>query len=370
MESQGKSKFKIPKLKFGSRSAAEIKRMRADLPNLSHHPDETFRTLSWTELMRLDSKLESNSKSSKKLTERLAKNLEKMKKCPVKVEAGEDNRADILHAARFLGGHTCKHTEIWLQARKTIGLTGPEPISRYDSEAIGLSSHINSHIWAQIHNPGSKEISIKMLSPQALKIARGASDKESASTKKDFESVSEISLALSALKTAIHCVHPWNFSVVILEFFLETMQFGEKDISNKSQRISFLTDFIDEVLMHNAEAWDDSKPFLISTELSNRWLTGIMLKFPRAGSSKSSSQDNQEKAKPKKADSSGKSSAGRPYIPPGLCRRFNFNSCQNQNDDTCPAPWDSTKKLKHQCAHYNSSDKTLCLKNHSWLDHK
>jgi hypothetical protein len=112
--------------------------------------------------MQLDSKLESNSKSAKKLTEKLAKNLEKIKKCQVKVEAGEDSRADILHAARFLGGHTCKHSEIWLQARKTIGLTSPEPISRYDSEAIGLSSHINSHIWVQIHNPGSKEISIKI----------------------------------------------------------------------------------------------------------------------------------------------------------------------------------------------------------------
>jgi hypothetical protein len=112
--------------------------MRSDFPNLSHHSDETFRTLSWTELIRLDSKLENSAKSSKKLTEKLAKNLEKIKKFPSKIQFGEDNRADVLHDARFLGGHTCLHTEVWLRARKVIGLSGMDPISRYDSKCLGI----------------------------------------------------------------------------------------------------------------------------------------------------------------------------------------------------------------------------------------
>ena len=161
--------------------------MRTDFPNLNHHPDETFRTLSWTELIRLDNKLKANGKSSKKLTEKLAKNLEKIKSNPQKIEAGEDNRSDILHKARFLGGHTCRNTEIWLQARKTIGLTGLDPISRYDTESVGMSSNINSHIWASLHNPGSKDISIKMLSPNGLKETRGSGDKNATAIKKDFE---------------------------------------------------------------------------------------------------------------------------------------------------------------------------------------
>jgi hypothetical protein len=120
-------------------------------------------------LIRLDKKLEGSAKSAKKLTEKLSKNLDKIKKFPKKVPAGEDNRADILHEARFLGGHTCGHTEIWLQARKQIGLTGLDPISRYDSECIGMSSYINNFVWSQLHNPVSREISIRMLSPHALK---------------------------------------------------------------------------------------------------------------------------------------------------------------------------------------------------------
>ena len=63
-------------------------------------PDAVLQNLSWTELLRLDSKLSSHSKSSKKLTKRLQKNLEKIKKNQIKIEAGEDNRSNKLHSSR------------------------------------------------------------------------------------------------------------------------------------------------------------------------------------------------------------------------------------------------------------------------------
>ena len=94
----------------------------------------------------------------------MQKNLEKIKKKTVKVEAGEDNRSNNLHESRFIGGHICQNSEIWLKARESIGIAGLDPISRYDSEGVGLSGHINSHIWALLHNPGAKEISITRLS--------------------------------------------------------------------------------------------------------------------------------------------------------------------------------------------------------------
>ncbi len=105
--------------------------LRADLPNLSHHSDDVFRSNNLHELISLNNKL-GGSKTGKKLTERLAKNLEKAKQIPRQVLAGQDNRADILHEARFLPGHTCKNTEVWLHARQKLGLTGPEPVSKYD----------------------------------------------------------------------------------------------------------------------------------------------------------------------------------------------------------------------------------------------
>ena len=350
--------------------------MRIDFPNLNHHPDETFRTLSWTELIRLDSKLESSGKSAKKLTEKLAKNLEKFKNNPKKIPEGSDNRSDILHEARFLGGHMCKNTEIWLQARKTIGLTGLEPVSRYDSEGVGLNSNINSHIWANLHNPGSKDISIKMLSPNGLKESRISNEKNGAGIKKDFESLGEIKQALATLRIANQFIYPWNFSFTTLEYFLMSVQFGEKEIGSIQNKISFVSEFIDEVIIHNADAWDDAKPFMEANEISNKWVSNIMLKFPKNQGKFENKQKfipqsfQSNKQKPPINSTPPPPKQNRPWIPPFLCRRFNNNVCPNQADLSCLAPWDSSKTLAHQCAYQNPVDKKFCLLHHSIIDHK
>ena len=78
-------KFKIPKIKKPNLRPKEmIQALRDDLPNLNHHSDDVLQKLSWSELFHLDSKLDSRGKSGKKMTERLQKNLEKIKKYPVK----------------------------------------------------------------------------------------------------------------------------------------------------------------------------------------------------------------------------------------------------------------------------------------------
>ena len=65
-------KFKIPKIKNKKIKSKEvIKALREDLPNLNHHSDDVLQELSWPELFRLDSKLDSRGKSGKKLTERI-----------------------------------------------------------------------------------------------------------------------------------------------------------------------------------------------------------------------------------------------------------------------------------------------------------
>jgi len=203
-------KFKIPKnSEKGRKSKETIKKLREDLPNLNHHSDEIFQSLSWSDLFKLDNKLESHGKGGKKLTDKMAKNLEKIKKNPKKIEKGLDNRADIIHDSRFLGGHICKNSDIWLKAREKIGIFGLEPISRYDSEGLGMNGNINSHIWATLHNPGSKDFSIKMLSPEALSSARSASEKDANTCKKDFVNINDIRLALNTIRTATQLIHPW-----------------------------------------------------------------------------------------------------------------------------------------------------------------
>jgi len=74
-----RSKFKIPKNSTkGRKSKDTISKLREDLPNLNHHSDEIFQSLSWSELFKLDNKLESHGKGGKKLTDKMAKNLEKI----------------------------------------------------------------------------------------------------------------------------------------------------------------------------------------------------------------------------------------------------------------------------------------------------
>jgi hypothetical protein len=96
---------------------------------------------------------------------------------------------------------------------------------------------------------------------------------------------------MNTLTHAVHCIHPWNFSVVTLDFFLNTVQYGERETTTKASRISFLCDFIDDVLHYNAAAWDDSKPFLFASELSSKWMTASMMKLLRPGTSRQNNKN-------------------------------------------------------------------------------
>jgi hypothetical protein len=79
--------------------------------------------------------------------------------------------------------------------------------------------------------------------------------------------------------------------VVTLDFFLNTVQYGERETTTKSSRISFLCDFIDDVLHYNASAWDDSKPFLSASELSSRWMMASMMKLLRPETSRQNNKN-------------------------------------------------------------------------------
>ena len=81
-------------------------------------------------LMRFD--------KDRKAEDKLFQNRESLTNTPVTIPAGQDNRLDILHPARFLPGATCSASKLWLEARKIIGGSGPQPLSTYDMASIGL----------------------------------------------------------------------------------------------------------------------------------------------------------------------------------------------------------------------------------------
>jgi hypothetical protein len=350
--------------------------LRKKFPNLKNDPDEMFRTMSVTELIRLDTKMSKDSKCGKKITEKLQRNFEKSKST-TKVKSGHDNRHDKLHEARFLGGHTCGHSDIWLKAREQIGITGLEPIARYDVESLGISDKLNCNIWNILHNPGSRDLSIRLFAPEALKVARSSEDKESSLPKKDFEQVSDLRNALATLRTATQLIFPWNMTITTIEMFLSTVNFGERETVNKNTKLTFLCDFIDDILRRNAEAWDDRNPFWDFDKVSNKWVREIAIKFPRnSGNQKAENQNPKNNQAPKQQNSQAKTpSPSKPpfkklMVPNGVCRRFNLNICPNQSDDTCIAPWDTTKVLKHVCCHEDVTTKAFCMKKHALPDHK
>jgi hypothetical protein len=77
----------------------------------------------------------------------MAKALEELRACPVKVPEGLDDRNAVLHAARFLDGPTCSLQHQWLLAREIHGLDGVTPLSGYDTDALGISGCVTSRGW-------------------------------------------------------------------------------------------------------------------------------------------------------------------------------------------------------------------------------
>jgi len=364
--------WRVPKIrKLG---AAEIASLREDFPNLKNKDDLYFQQRSYTQLMHMDTKLEKSGKSSRKLTEKMAQNLEYIKTHPVKVEEGEDNRSDKLHRARFLGGHLCPHAEAWLKARAALGLLGLDPVSRYDTEGLGLSGHINNALWAALSNPGSKELSIRMASPEALKAARGTEDRSSELPKKDFETLPDFVLALGSLRAGLQCIHPWNMSLTILELFLMSVNYGESELPDLPRRLQFLTEFTDDILQFNAEAWDDAKPLLLAPDLSTRWMSRLLIRKgpvagPATGAAKRGGSTGQ-RGRGATSSRPTKPFTGKLPVPDDVCRRYNENRCPTAGA-TCTAPWDPNTQLRHVCAHRDPTTQAYnCLKPHPLPDHK
>jgi hypothetical protein len=213
--------------------------------------------------------------------EKLSRNLDRAKK-PKQVPAGLDNRSDVLHEARFLPGHICKHETLWIQARQTIGLTGLDPVSQYDFDSLGLAGKINSQIIAKLHNPGEKNFSLKMLAPAALDLARGLTEKEGGHPTKDFDSIQDIRMALTTLRVATRLIFPWNYAVEALDIFFTSIQYGTTEFGFRppAPKLNFIVDFIDRILHLNSERWDDERGFLDYAEIRGRWHGELVEKFP------------------------------------------------------------------------------------------
>jgi hypothetical protein len=313
------------------------------------------------------------SKKNKKLAERLARNLENLKKHPKQVPAGLDNRADILHEARFYPGATGKSTDVWLQARKVIGLTGPDPVLKYDFDGIGASERLNSYLIAQWHNLGSKDFSIKMMNKKAVDLARAGTSKDSSHPIKDFEDVQEVKMALVSLRGALHLIFPFCMMMEPLDIFLNSVRFGEATFGYNPppHKIEFLAGFIDSVLRYNAEHWDDESKHMDYMEIRAKWFAEIQEKFPTgAAYTKPSPLPKQQQKEQVPAPAKSAEKAPRTNFPMDLCKNFQFGNCK-QTEKSCKYKLDNRIELLHLCGYWLPEENRFCRQpNHTYTDHR
>jgi hypothetical protein len=101
---------------------------------------------------------------AKLLTQTMAAHYEQIQNCPAQVEKGEDDCTGKVHDARFLSGFVDDARLQWVQAREKLEIHGMDPISNYEVVFMVLSDLLTPALWAELHSPNSRKLSIRMLS--------------------------------------------------------------------------------------------------------------------------------------------------------------------------------------------------------------
>jgi hypothetical protein len=85
-----------------------------------------------SEVFQLNAALVKESKAANKLqtSAKLTLNAQQLTANPVLIAAGHDDRKDVLHPARFLGGASCSAQALWLRARDALGPNGVLPLGK------------------------------------------------------------------------------------------------------------------------------------------------------------------------------------------------------------------------------------------------
>ena len=264
--SRADSSYRIPKKGRRIWDSKQIENLRKNFKNIEHLDDNVLAFLSFHDICSNEGK---KDKQNKFLVEKLAENYEKVKKFPVKVEAGEDSCIERAHDSRFLRGYVGNSQDLWVQAHRKLGLTGLDPITNYETVSVGINGLISARVWHEVHSPSSKHLSIRMLTSHALKSTWTSPEK--CGEVREFDSIHNLRMAVVALDVCIRKVFWWNCSFATVAIFLNTIEFGESDLANSSDRLSVLADFIDEILKFNAQAWDEERYFMSAQEASAKW---------------------------------------------------------------------------------------------------
>jgi len=340
--------------------------MKLRFPALRNLPDDMVDKLPLPTLLQLNEALVRDQKNSKKLDPeaKLALNAEECIKTPLEIAAGKDDRRDILHSARFLGGYTCSHQTAWLKAREVIGLEGIPALGGYDMDAIGCGGAVSPRGWLELHNPASTNLNLKMfhisnVTGSGTGVRRlTLSGKEEGlvigDSPREIVDMEEFRNAMTTLREAMAMVLWWNKTISAIQGFLNISNYCKRDLDGRSNRAAILTSFVNYVLGRNALNWQNKQPFLATNDLLHVWATWF---GQQPASALASSSSGSKKEQPRKDRDREKND---------LCRRYNNGNCPTKGKE-CKTFYGV--RLRHLCNARLSSGQ-LCEKDHPRIDHK
>ena len=206
-------------------------------------------------MFQLNNALAKEKKSTEKLgiNSWLARNTLKQAQNPVTVERGKDNRKDILHSARFLGGASCSLTDQWSEARKAIGEEGIVALGNYDLDTVGCGGCVTPKGWMEIHNPASQDLKFKWFHLPNVANS-GLSSKKSEGEDDSIKEIADLDsfkMALNTAREAMASALPWNRSVSAIVGLMQNTNYLQEDLGGNPRRAAVLTEFVDYVFGRN-----------------------------------------------------------------------------------------------------------------------
>lgn len=337
------------------------------LPQLKGLPEDLLRRMPTSVVFQLNAALQKESKHSAKLSvnAKLTANASKLHLNPTRVEAGLDNRKNVLHAGRFLGGASCTGQEMWLQARSLLGEEGVTPIGNYDLDCVGCGGSVTPKGWLELHNPGSQELRLRLfylpnvgnfgLSAKKVNLQDGEESLSIGDSLREIADMDSLRAALNTAREALHSALSWNRSIGAIVGFMTNSNWLQQDLAGNSKRAQVIVEFVDYVFGRNALNWENSVPFLGTDELAHVWATW---------KGKRSALFSKV---PEKANAQGASGPKQQRVRNNMCRKWNRGICPNQADPHCKTTFGNT--LMHGCSALTAGNKP-CGLDHKRADHK
>jgi hypothetical protein len=162
-------------------------------------------------------------------------------------------------------------------------------------------------------------------------------------------------------------------SFTAIENFLINSKYCRDDLQGVEKQAALLCQFVDYILLENANKWRDCEPFLSSGDLKNAWQAFFSARPQLALTRKKTDQSSNQKngffkhpiQKPQQQGFRNKIQQKLPFI--DACYRWNRNQCQNPAG-ACTSP--SGQPLRHICDQRTDPNNltVFCGQNHRRVD--